>query len=149
MAKNKTYFQGIGELVNNPELEQLKHKEFPESLPAEAFLGDEIKLSESSTSRRDFLKYVTFCCIMKLHNLSSDYYRFSDRMFRNSYRLAVVTVAVDLTEIMIPHGYDDGVDRDNNHELDLWSSSAWCDGWTTMMIMVIFLLLSMIYPKAI
>ena len=60
MAKNKTYFQGIGELVNNPELEQLKHKEFSESLPAEAFLGDENKLSESSTSRRDFLKYLGF-----------------------------------------------------------------------------------------
>ena len=60
MAKNKTYFQGIDELVNNPELEKLKQKEFAENLPSEAFLGDEDKLTESSTSRRDFLKYLGF-----------------------------------------------------------------------------------------
>lgn len=60
MAKNKTYFQGIDELVNNPELERLKQKEFVENLPSEAFLTDEDKLSESSTSRRDFLKYLGF-----------------------------------------------------------------------------------------
>jgi molybdopterin-containing oxidoreductase family iron-sulfur binding subunit len=60
MAKNKTYFQGIDELVNNPELDQLKQKEFADNLPSDAFLGDEDKLSESSTSRRDFLKYLGF-----------------------------------------------------------------------------------------
>ena len=60
MAKNKTYFQGLDELVNNPDLDQLKQKEFAENLPAEAFLADEDKLSESSTSRRDFLKYLGF-----------------------------------------------------------------------------------------
>ena len=60
MAKNKTYFQGIDELVNNPKLDELKQKEFVENLPAESFLADENKLSESSTSRRDFLKYLGF-----------------------------------------------------------------------------------------
>ena len=60
MAKNKTYFQGIDELVNNPKLDELKQKEFVENLPAESFLEDENKLSESSTSRRDFLKYLGF-----------------------------------------------------------------------------------------
>ena len=60
MATKKTYFQGLGELANNPELEQLQHKEFAEKLPTEAFLGDEEKLSESSTSRRDFLKFLGF-----------------------------------------------------------------------------------------
>ena len=58
MATKKTYFQGIEQLVNNPELEQFQQREFAENLPTEAFLGEEEKLSESSTSRRDFLKYL-------------------------------------------------------------------------------------------
>jgi len=60
MATKKTYFQGLGELANNPELEQLQQKEFADKLPTEAFLGDDEKLSESSTSRRDFLKFLGF-----------------------------------------------------------------------------------------
>ena len=60
MATKKTYFQGLGELVNNPELEKFQEKEFAEKLPTEAFLGDDEKLSESSTSRRDFLKFLGF-----------------------------------------------------------------------------------------
>ena len=60
MTKNKTYFQGLDELVNNPQLDELKQKEFVENLPAEAFLADENSLSKSSTSRRDFLKYLGF-----------------------------------------------------------------------------------------
>ena len=60
MAKNKTYFQGIDQLVNNPDLNQFQQREFAENLPSEAFLGEEEKLSESSTSRRDFLKYLGF-----------------------------------------------------------------------------------------
>ena len=31
MAKNKTYFQGLDELVNNPQLDELKQNEFVES----------------------------------------------------------------------------------------------------------------------
>ena len=60
MATKKTYFQGLGELVNNPELEKFQKNEFAEQLPTEAFLGDDEKLSESSTSRRDFLKFLGF-----------------------------------------------------------------------------------------
>tara|TARA_B110000977_G_scaffold184693_1_gene248748 strand:- start:12 stop:3107 length:3096 start_codon:yes stop_codon:yes gene_type:complete len=60
MATKKTYFQGLGELVNNPELEKFQEKEFAEKLPTEAFLSDDDKLSESSTSRRDFLKFLGF-----------------------------------------------------------------------------------------
>ena len=60
MATKKTYFQGLGELANNPELEKFQKNEFAEQLPTEAFLGDEEKLSESSTSRRDFLKFLGF-----------------------------------------------------------------------------------------
>ena len=32
MATKKTYFQGLGELVNNPELEKFQEKEFAEKL---------------------------------------------------------------------------------------------------------------------
>jgi len=60
MATKKTYFQGLGELANNPELENFQKNEFAEQLPTEAFLGDDEKLSESSTSRRDFLKFLGF-----------------------------------------------------------------------------------------
>ena len=37
MAKNKTYFQGIDQLVNNPDLDQFQQREFAENLPSEAF----------------------------------------------------------------------------------------------------------------
>lgn len=60
MATKKKYFQGLDELVNNPELEQFQQREFAEKLPTDTFLGDEEKLSESSTSRRDFLKFLGF-----------------------------------------------------------------------------------------
>jgi molybdopterin-containing oxidoreductase family iron-sulfur binding subunit len=60
MAINKKYFQSLSQLANNPKLDLLQEKEFADQLPAEAFLGDEDKLSESSTSRRDFLKFLGF-----------------------------------------------------------------------------------------
>lgn len=60
MAINKTYFQSLSQLANNPKLDLLQEKEFADQLPTEAFLGDEDKLSESSTSRRDFLKFLGF-----------------------------------------------------------------------------------------
>ena len=41
MAKNKTYFQGIEQLVNNPDLDQFQQREFSENLPSEVFLGEE------------------------------------------------------------------------------------------------------------
>ena len=48
MGKNKTYFQGIDELVNNPDLDLLKQREFAEELPTEAFLSNKDNLSNSS-----------------------------------------------------------------------------------------------------
>ena len=60
MGKKKTYFQGIDELVNNPDLNLLKQREFADKLPSEAFLSNNDNLSNSSTSRRDFLKYLGF-----------------------------------------------------------------------------------------
>jgi len=60
MASNKTYWKSIDQLdSSNQELKKLEQNEFVSKLP-EDFLSDERTLEESSTSRRDFLKYVGF-----------------------------------------------------------------------------------------
>ena len=60
MASNKTYWKSIDQLdSSNEELKKLEQNEFVSKLP-EDFLSDERTLEESSTSRRDFLKYVGF-----------------------------------------------------------------------------------------
>lgn len=59
MSMNKQYWKGIEELENAPEFIRNRDNEFPEELPMDAFLGDD-KLKESSTSRRDFLKFLGF-----------------------------------------------------------------------------------------
>ena len=60
--KNKKYWKNLAELnpVNNSALESLGQKEFIEEIPVDEFLGDDKNLSNSSTSRRDFLKFVGF-----------------------------------------------------------------------------------------
>jgi molybdopterin-containing oxidoreductase family iron-sulfur binding subunit len=60
--KNKKYWKNLAELnpLNNSALESLGQKEFIEEIPVDEFLGDDKNLSNSSTSRRDFLKYVGF-----------------------------------------------------------------------------------------
>ena len=62
MSSNKKYWKSVEEL--NPEydplIEALRHKEFVEEIPVDEFLGDKEKLESSSTTRRDFLKYVGF-----------------------------------------------------------------------------------------
>lgn len=60
MTKQKKYWKGLAELANDPLVENLKHNEFAEEIPTEEFLGDEKTLSESTTSRRDFLKFLGF-----------------------------------------------------------------------------------------
>ena len=60
MASNKTYWKNLDQLdSNNVDLKKLEENEFVSKLP-EDFLSDEKTLEESSTSRRDFLKYVGF-----------------------------------------------------------------------------------------
>ncbi|MBX7095711.1 MAG: TAT-variant-translocated molybdopterin oxidoreductase [Flavobacteriales bacterium] len=59
MSTNKQYWKGIEELENSPEFLKNRDNEFAEELPIDAFLGDD-KLKESSTSRRDFLKFLGF-----------------------------------------------------------------------------------------
>ncbi len=59
MAETKKYWKGIEELTNSETMEKLRANEFGE-VSTEDFLGDKEKLSESSTTRRDFLKYMGF-----------------------------------------------------------------------------------------
>ncbi|KGO88019.1 quinol:cytochrome C oxidoreductase [Flavobacterium rivuli WB 3.3-2 = DSM 21788] len=61
MASNKKYWQSVEELNENSSIvEKLRNNEFVEEIPTDEFLGDKEALSSSSTSRRDFLKYVGF-----------------------------------------------------------------------------------------
>jgi molybdopterin-containing oxidoreductase family iron-sulfur binding subunit len=61
MASNKKYWQSVEELNENSSIvETLRNNEFVEEIPTEEFLGDKEALEASSTSRRDFLKYVGF-----------------------------------------------------------------------------------------
>ena len=64
MASNKKYWRSVEELKSDNSLvEHLGQKEFLEEIPTETFLGAKENLSNSSTSRRDFLKYVGFTTV--------------------------------------------------------------------------------------
>ncbi len=61
MASNKKYWKSVEELNENSSIvAKLRQNEFVEDLPTDKFLGDKETLESSSTSRRDFLKYVGF-----------------------------------------------------------------------------------------
>lgn len=60
MASNKIQFRSIHELKDQSLNGQLAQKEFQSEIPVEDFLGNEEKMNESSTSRRDFLKLLGF-----------------------------------------------------------------------------------------
>ncbi|MEE9406638.1 MAG: TAT-variant-translocated molybdopterin oxidoreductase [Polaribacter sp.] len=60
MASNKKYWQSVEELKGSSIVETLGKNEFVEEIPTDDFLGDKETLENSSTSRRDFLKYVGF-----------------------------------------------------------------------------------------
>ncbi|MBC7440172.1 MAG: TAT-variant-translocated molybdopterin oxidoreductase, partial [Flavobacterium sp.] len=61
MSSNKKYWKSVEELNENSSIvEALRNNEFVEAIPTSEFLGDEATLSASSTTRRDFLKYVGF-----------------------------------------------------------------------------------------
>ncbi|RZJ73951.1 TAT-variant-translocated molybdopterin oxidoreductase [Flavobacterium sp.] len=61
MSSNKKYWKSVEELSENSSIvETLKSNEFVEEIPVADFLGNEDSLSSSSTSRRDFLKFVGF-----------------------------------------------------------------------------------------
>ena len=61
MASNKKYWKSVEELNENSSIvDMLKNNEFVEEIPTDDFLGDKENLEASSTTRRDFLKYVGF-----------------------------------------------------------------------------------------
>ena len=61
MSSNKKYWKSVEELNENSSIvETLRNNEFVEEIPTDEFLGDKASLSSSSTTRRDFLKYVGF-----------------------------------------------------------------------------------------
>jgi molybdopterin-containing oxidoreductase family iron-sulfur binding subunit len=61
MSSNKKYWKSVEELNENSSIvEALRNNEFVEEIPTDEFLGDKESLSSSSTTRRDFLKYVGF-----------------------------------------------------------------------------------------
>ena len=59
MSKVKTYWKGIEEREQSASFIESTKNEFPQDLPVQEFLADE-KLAESSTNRRDFLKFMGF-----------------------------------------------------------------------------------------
>ncbi|GGA78947.1 quinol:cytochrome C oxidoreductase [Flavobacterium palustre] len=60
MSSNKKYWKSVEELENGSIVEALRNNEFVEEIPADEFLGNADAMASSSTSRRDFLKYVGF-----------------------------------------------------------------------------------------
>ncbi|MDO5607776.1 MAG: TAT-variant-translocated molybdopterin oxidoreductase [Capnocytophaga sp.] len=60
MASNKKYWKSVEELNDSSIVDTLRQNEFVEEIPVDEFLGDKKTLENSSTTRRDFLKYVGF-----------------------------------------------------------------------------------------
>lgn len=59
MGTNKKYWKGLDELNETPEFVASTKNEFPQELSVDQFLAED-KLKESSTGRRDFLKFLGF-----------------------------------------------------------------------------------------
>ncbi len=55
----RKYWKGLEELKETPEFLKSKEQEFPSQMSVEEFLSDE-NLKETSTARRDFLKFLGF-----------------------------------------------------------------------------------------
>jgi len=60
MASNKKYWKSVEELKDSSVVETLSKNEFLGAIPSTDFLGNKENLENSSTTRRDFLKYVGF-----------------------------------------------------------------------------------------
>ncbi|RFN59592.1 TAT-variant-translocated molybdopterin oxidoreductase [Marixanthomonas ophiurae] len=61
MASNKKYWKSVEELNEDSSVvKTLQENEFVTEIPTDDFLGDKETLEASSTTRRDFLKYVGF-----------------------------------------------------------------------------------------
>ncbi len=59
MAMNRKYWKGLDELKETPEFLEQRDREFTKDVTVDEFLADD-KLKETSTPRRDFLKFLGF-----------------------------------------------------------------------------------------
>ncbi len=59
MAMSKKYWKGLDELQETPAFIESRDREFSPSVTVDEFLGDD-QLAETSTARRDFLKFLGF-----------------------------------------------------------------------------------------
>ena len=59
MRTERKYWKGLEELHETPAFKESVENEFPKDLSVDEFLSDD-KLKESSTGRRDFLKFLGF-----------------------------------------------------------------------------------------
>ncbi len=60
MANTKKYWKGLEQLDNDSKFVESSNNEFAEHLPVTEFLEDKDSLGDTSTTRRDFLKYLGF-----------------------------------------------------------------------------------------
>ncbi len=60
MGNSKKYWKGLDELNDNPAFLKQRDNEFNEYVPVDQFLANTSAMEESSTSRRDFLKFLGF-----------------------------------------------------------------------------------------
>jgi len=62
MSNKKKYWKNLSDLSSEKDRSAngVQHREFVDEIPVDEFLGDKKNLSNSSTSRRDFLKYLGF-----------------------------------------------------------------------------------------
>jgi len=60
MANSKKYWRGVEELKNDADITEASEKEFNEYAPVTEFLKEGKELANTSTSRRDFLKFLGF-----------------------------------------------------------------------------------------
>ena len=61
MSSKKVFWKSVAQLDESNEIvHKLENNEFVEKIPVDEFLGDEDSMNQSSTNRRDFLKYVGF-----------------------------------------------------------------------------------------
>ena len=61
MSSKKVYWKSLDQLDGSNEMvKKLENDEFVEKIPVDEFLGDKDVMSQSTSNRRDFLKYVGF-----------------------------------------------------------------------------------------
>ncbi len=60
MASTKKYWKGIEQLEDTAVAQRLAQNEFVEEIPVDEFLGNKENLESTSTTRRDFLKFMGF-----------------------------------------------------------------------------------------